>query len=155
MVAGPLSLSVIKCLSSHSPVNKAICASLTYDSWKQWSSKCCTQRRKSFRSLIRDILPIAWIHARRKLPPLSFSSASVRRKRKMASNAGYSLTSSEKKMKPRRWITNFIRVSKVNRIRIQRKICYHELKRYKVAFMFKQATYDGRHRLHQNPPKVH
>ena len=155
MVAGPLSLSVIKCLSSHPSVNKAICTSLTYDSWKQWSSKCCTQRRKSFRSLIRDILPIAWIHARRKLPPLSFSSASVRRKRKNGQQRRLLPYKQREKMKPRQWITNFIRVSKVNRIRIQRKICYHELQRYKVAFMFKQATYDGRHRLHQNPRKVH
>ena len=154
MVAGPLSLSVIKCLSSHSPVNKAICTSLTYDSWKQWSSKCCTQRRKSFRSLIR--------YPSNSMNPCTSQTAtfiilvSERQKEKKNGQQRRLLPYKQReKMKPRQWITNFIRVSKVNRIRVQRRICYHELKRYKVAFMFKQATYDGRHRLHQNPPKVH
>lgn len=52
--------SVIKCVSSHSIVNKAIHSSIRYDSWKQWSSKCLEHRHDSFG---RHILPIAWIHA--------------------------------------------------------------------------------------------
>ena len=75
MVAGPLSLSVTKCVYSHSPVNKAIRTSLTCDSWKQWYSKCSEQRCESLRSLMRDILAIARIRPRRKLLPLSLSSA--------------------------------------------------------------------------------
>ena len=63
----------------------------------------------------------------------------------MAGNADYSLQAARKN-----------ETSAMNyRIRIQRKIRYHELKRCKVAFMFKQATCDGRHRLYQNPHKVH
>lgn len=52
--------SVIKYVSSHSIVNKAIHSSIRYDSWKQWSSKCLEHRHDSFG---RHILPIAWIHA--------------------------------------------------------------------------------------------
>ena len=61
-------------LSSHSPVNKAIRTSIRFHSWKQWSSKCSEHRRESFG---RYVLPIARLHARRKL--LSFRKLEKRK----------------------------------------------------------------------------
>lgn len=61
-------------LSSHSPFNKAIRTSIRFDSWKQWSSKCSEHRRESFG---RYVLPIARLHARRKL--LSFRKLEKRK----------------------------------------------------------------------------
>ena len=39
---------VIKWVSNHSPVNKAIRTRIRYDLWRQWSSKCSERTRKSF-----------------------------------------------------------------------------------------------------------
>lgn len=61
-------------LSSHSPVKKAIRTSIRFDSWKQWSSKCSEHRRESFG---RYVLPMARLHARRKL--LSFRKLEKRK----------------------------------------------------------------------------
>ena len=52
---------VIKWVSNHSPVNKAIRTRISYDLWRQWSSKCSERTRKSFG---RNVLPMAGIHER-------------------------------------------------------------------------------------------
>ena len=52
---------VIKWVSNHSPVNKAIRTRIRYDLWRQWSSKCSERTRKSFG---RNVLPMVWIHER-------------------------------------------------------------------------------------------
>ena len=47
---------VIKWVSNHSPVNKAIRTRIRYHLWRQWSSKCSERTRKSFG---RNVRPMA------------------------------------------------------------------------------------------------
>ena len=152
MVAGPLSLSVIKCVYSHSPVNKAIRTSLTCDSWKQWYSKYSEQRCKSLRSLMRDILAIARIRPRRKLLPLSLSSATqftfLQAARNNETSAmAYNFHQNGLFGKMPWFFTNLVLkyspVKTHTQDTTQRKI----LSRIEKV----QSTCDGRHRSYQNP----